>query len=183
MNYKVNLATRIKDLKSISVSGSDSWEKLKECVQEAASTALNRPTSPMTPRRRKACAKFEQLKFKLGRDPSNVTIKRELGIARKAKYEANQAHIADQCEDFFRNLVSHHPAEKVQKTFKFLNKFKRNAGQKQRKTFIPISTWQNDLKNACSERQVENIPGDRQHTNRQAPYTRGDRKLFKQNEE
>lgn len=133
---------------------STTWEGIKKYIQEAAGNTLKRPTSPMTPRRRKAGAKFQQLKFKLDWDPSNSFLKKELQLARKNKFNANQIHIGDQCSSFFKNLKSHQPGERIQITFKFLSKFKKSASLPKNKTFIPISVWQNDLKSSS----IDDVP-------------------------
>lgn len=161
LNYKVCLDSRLKARKNPQAtnpnSALDAWTSLKQCIQTSASATLSRPTSPITPRRRKACAKLEQAKFKSDRDPSNPTLKIALKQARKEKFEANQAHVGRQCDDFFRNLNSHHPAERVQKTLKFLKKYKRESNRPQKKTFIPISHWQDDLKLSSLDEQVVRI--------------------------
>lgn len=157
LSYQITLNAKIKSTFK-SDQGSPSWDKLKECVQVAAASALNCPSSPMTPRRCKAIAKFEQLKFKVGRNPENAALKRDLAKARKEKYDANQIHIGNQCEDFFKNLDSHHLAEQVKNTFKFLKKFKRNLEQTKKKSFIPKSQWQDALRSSTLDKPVEPIP-------------------------
>lgn len=158
--YKINLDCRLKTqgTNSISSPPAELWDSMKECIKETADTVLNRPTSPMTPKRRKANAKFQQAKFRSERDPRNNILKKELSKARKEKGDSIQAHIHDQCENFFQNLNSHHPAERVQKTFKFLAKYKRQSTQVQNKTFIPISHWHNDIKLASVDDKVKMLP-------------------------
>lgn len=75
------------------------------------------------------------MKFRANRDQGNPVHKRNLTMARKDKYAANQ------CENFFKNQSSHLRPERVKKTFKFLSKFKRNSTQVKNMTFIPISQW------------------------------------------
>lgn len=66
---------------------------IKNTVLTTAATVLNRPTSPLTPRRKNAIAKLKKKKCKLEKDPRNSTFKKELSLARKEKFEANQSHI------------------------------------------------------------------------------------------
>lgn len=158
--YKINLNSNLKTLtsKKEAVSISEKWEGLKECIKSSAANVLNRPTSPLTPRRRKAIAKFEQMKFKTSRDPANQSLQKELRVARKMKFEANQTHIGEQCDTFFKNLDGHHPGESIQKTFKFLARFKRVSTQPTNKTFIPISNWHKELKASSVNDRVEFLP-------------------------
>lgn len=84
LSYKVNLDSRLKTMNS-SIPAGDPWQALKQCIQASASATLNRPTSPITPRRRKACAKLEQAKFRSDRSPTDLNLKIALKQARRGK--------------------------------------------------------------------------------------------------
>lgn len=142
---------------------------MKQSIKESADSVLNRPTSPLTPRRRKAYAKFQQAKFRADRNSKDASLKTALKSARSLKYVTNEAHIADQCSGFFGNLNSHHPAERVKQTFKFLSKFKKQSSKFTNKTFIPISHWYKDIKMSGADEEVKILPEARNFERAKTP--------------
>lgn len=76
---------------------------------------MNRPKSPLTPKRRKA--------YTIGSINLNLVLietllRNDLNVARKEKYETNLSHVADQCDDLKKKSNKSSSIRKYSKNLK-----------------------------------------------------------------
>lgn len=78
----------------------EKWKALSSAITNAAMSTLQKPPSPMTPRRAKASKDYVRVHQQLLMDRSNSTLKNECEKARREKRMAFEQHFEEKVQNF-----------------------------------------------------------------------------------
>lgn len=133
------------------------WKRVEKLITQTASNTIPIVKPTLSPNRLAAHHNYTTERRKLASNPSNQAQQNKVHTAKRHIEELNQLHQDKQCLDFFNNVKHTHPQRRISMTYKFVRSFRKST-KKPQIPQIPISSWENELRQFCAGEFTRNIP-------------------------
>lgn len=142
------------------------WTRTYKLITRTAATTLTQDESVLPPERQRAQSEYNHLRSLLQKRPHKCGLREKVVNLSRRIEELKLQQYTEECNVFFRDIESVHPRRRTALTYRSLKTHRRTKSS--RKADIPISHWENDLRQAF-QGTIPEMVEDNDHTPLESP--------------